>query len=60
MGDYMDEDELEVYLDAIDRIDPLLGPRQPRIDEPIFDQLRDERGHRTPGCYRTRPIVTPE
>lgn len=56
----MDEDELEVYLDAIDRIDPLLGPRQPRIDEPIFDQLRDERGRRTPGCYRIRPLVTPE
>ena len=54
----MDEEELEFYLDSIDRIDPLLSAS---IDahpyESVSEQLRDESGFRVPGCYRVPPTA---
>lgn len=58
LGATMDEDELDAYLNAIDRLDTRLGPEYSVIETPIFDQLRDERGHRVPGCYRKHPLPT--
>lgn len=52
----MDEDELDVYLDAIDLMDPLLRAEvSDRDNVRLHEQLRDDDGHRVPGCYRVRP-----
>ena len=55
----MDEEELELYLDMIDRIDPLLEP-EPFYggDSLSLQQLRDDDGLRVPGCYRVPPKPT--
>lgn len=51
----MNEDELDQYLDAVDRLDTRLGPTFTPDERPIFEQLRDEDGLRVPGCYRAFP-----
>lgn len=54
----MDEDELELYLDSIDRIDPLLSASSDAYPYEVgLEQLRDESGFRVPGCYRVPPTA---
>ena len=55
----MDENELDLYLDAIDMMDPLINPVG-IIDSEfmLHEQVRDERGFRVEGCYRTQPAPT--
>jgi hypothetical protein len=49
----MDEEELEEYLAAIDRLDSRINTRE--RDSSVLEQLRDEDGYRVPGCFHTRP-----
>ena len=55
----VDEDELELYLDAIDELDDRLQTTNKQdYSETVSEQLRDEHGFRVPGCYRTAPSTT--
>ena len=55
----MDEDELDTLLDQIDALDTRLGRnRFIQDDDAIECQLRDEHGHRVPGCYMVGPAAT--
>ena len=58
-GKTMDPDELELYLDAIDAMDPLLRPSESADDGfMLHEQLRDMHGHRVEGCSQVRPMPT--
>ena len=54
----MNEEELELYLDAIDRLDDRLG--YPRKETDLWEPLRDEYGYRVPGCGYVRPAPSHE
>jgi hypothetical protein len=53
----MDEDEYSDYLYQIDLIEQR-ELAQERRDTAVWEQIRDEDGFRTPGCYRTLPART--
>ena len=56
----MDEEELELYLDLIDSMDPLLSGVEPvEVEISLREQLRDEdSGYRVDGCYRVNAAPT--